>query len=167
MGFCHSAHEALDLQLSATGDAPVWGGCQTLPPAVTSQSQGKGAPLPSRGAECCPPTHGAPAGAPRVCPPQPHSAQPTAKSDQELLASVSALGPRTGSCLPCSPFPLPSGLGTASVYPGAVSSLPTEAAFFPREAECPLEMAVRLSFTGGRGWVLSPEASVPPCVAPG
>lgn len=88
----HRAHEALDLQLSATGDAPVWGGRQTLPPAVTSQSQRKGVPLPSRGAECCPPAHGAPASTPRVCPPQPHSAQPTAKSDQELLPSVSALG---------------------------------------------------------------------------
>lgn len=160
----HRAHEALDLQLSATGDAPVWGGRQTLPPAVTSQFQRKGVPLPSRGAECCPPLMeprlARPGCArPSLTLPSPRRSQIKSYYRQSLL-----WGPRTGSSLPCSPFrPLPSSLGTASVYPGVVSSLPTEAAFFPSRSRVPpWDGPAAVIFTRGSGLGAEPRGLICP-----
>lgn len=116
------------LPLSATGDAGL-GRPRALPPAVTSQPQGA---LPSRGAECFPRSR-SPFSHAQECA-GPASLSPAHDESQiqgSASISICSWGPRTSSpSLQAPPPAAGGGLRARLSLPGAVSSLPTAAAFF-------------------------------------
>lgn len=99
----HRAHEALDLQLSATGDAPVWGGRRALPPAVTSQPQGKGAPA-LEGSRVLSPHSRSPSWHAQGVP-GPASLSPAHGEVRSRVASISICSGALGLARPCSAGP--------------------------------------------------------------